>query len=112
MWCDFVVRTDSKVNNIFVERINFDVELFKEVLQKLKVFFEQGIIPELKSREIQSIVRVRVVQKILEDMVHRVADSLFVKITHVVHANNLVRQVLIAFVVMSMSKDSTLNVLD
>lgn len=79
MWCDFVVRTDSKVNNIFVERINFDMEFFREVLQKLKVFFEKGIIPELKSREIQSIVRVRVVQKILEDMVHRVENSLFVK---------------------------------
>lgn len=44
-WCDFVVWTHAKVNNIFVERIKFDSAFVAEMMPKLVSFYVEHVFP-------------------------------------------------------------------
>lgn len=48
-WCDFVVWTAAKTNNIFVDRIYFDVEFVSSMLPKLVEFYINHIYPLLNT---------------------------------------------------------------
>ncbi|KAJ8023987.1 hypothetical protein HOLleu_36583 [Holothuria leucospilota] len=62
-WCDFVLRTNSQMDNIFVERLVQDNNFISNILPKLNYFFYYGIIPELKSRSVQGLVILNAVLK-------------------------------------------------
>ena len=44
-WCNFVVWTASKKNNIFIERIHFDKEYVLMVMPKLVEFYTSFVVP-------------------------------------------------------------------
>ena len=45
-WCDFVVWTEVKKDNISVERIEFDEVFWEtELFPKLKAFYLEAVIP-------------------------------------------------------------------
>ncbi|KAK3098503.1 hypothetical protein FSP39_020126 [Pinctada imbricata] len=46
-WCDFVVWTNASSNNIFIERIMFDVDFVTEMMPKLVAFYVEKIFPNL-----------------------------------------------------------------
>ncbi|XP_069125296.1 uncharacterized protein [Argopecten irradians] len=46
-WCDFVVWTGAECNNIFVERVQFDVEFTTTMMPKLVAFYVEKIVPKL-----------------------------------------------------------------
>ncbi|XP_070378454.1 uncharacterized protein [Dermacentor albipictus] len=56
-WCDFVVFTDHAdlQDCISVERIYFDAEIWKDILQGLVYFYKAAIIPELMTRRIRRL---------------------------------------------------------
>ena len=72
-WCDFVVRTASKVGNLFVERIAFDSEYIEIMRPKLECFFVKGIMPELETGSVHDIVTERAVKKTMDSMLDRLA---------------------------------------
>ena len=48
-WCDFVVWTSAKTNNIFIERVKFDSDFVMIMLQKLVQFYVENVVPKLYS---------------------------------------------------------------
>ncbi|KAK3107059.1 hypothetical protein FSP39_006038 [Pinctada imbricata] len=46
-WCDFVVWTNASSNNIFIERIMFDVDFVTEMIPKLVASYVEKIFPNL-----------------------------------------------------------------
>ena len=70
-WCDFVVRTVSNTNNIFVERITLDDEYVDFIRPKLKCFFFNGILPEMKTGSVQDIVISNAVKKTMTTMLNK-----------------------------------------
>lgn len=49
-WCDFVIWTRKGIS---IERIPFDISLWKDILPKLSMFFRDCIVPEIFSRRLQ-----------------------------------------------------------
>ena len=74
-WCDFAVRTVSKTNNFFVERIHLDMLYINSILPDIKIFFTEGIIPELSTRKVETLVRERAVQKTMEKMLSQIENA-------------------------------------
>lgn len=53
-WCDFVVWTEAKRDNISVERIEFDEHFWEaELLLKLRNFYLEEVVPEIVTRQLQ-----------------------------------------------------------
>ena len=44
-WCDFLVWTSAKKNNIFVQRISFYEKYVSDMLAKMLAFYEKHIYP-------------------------------------------------------------------
>jgi hypothetical protein len=44
-WCDFVLWTAAPQNNIFIERVNFDVEFVSCMMPKLVEFYVKHVSP-------------------------------------------------------------------
>lgn len=74
-WCDFVVRTISKSNNLFVERIVLDMDYITAIRPKLEIFFKNGIVPELVTRAVENDVRNRAVKKTMDSMLATLESS-------------------------------------
>ncbi|KAH9361582.1 hypothetical protein HPB48_001459 [Haemaphysalis longicornis] len=56
-WCDFVIFTNCSdlQNAISVERIYFDEELWRGILEFLVYFYKAAIIPELITRRVKRL---------------------------------------------------------
>ncbi|XP_033100761.1 uncharacterized protein LOC117104176, partial [Anneissia japonica] len=80
-WCDFVVRTVSASDNLFVKRIQFDKEYIKAIRPRLVVFFKKGIVPELVSGNIEKHVRESAVKAKINKMLATL-DAQTVASTH------------------------------
>ncbi|XP_038075987.1 uncharacterized protein LOC119743813 [Patiria miniata] len=74
-WSDFVVRTVSKSNNIYVERILFDEEYIANIQPKLYTFFVNGVVAELLSGAIRKVVTDKSVRKVMESILVRIEKS-------------------------------------
>ena len=46
-WCDFVVWTNAKSDNIFVERIMFDADFVTEMMPQLVKFYVEKVFPNM-----------------------------------------------------------------
>ncbi|XP_014664454.1 PREDICTED: uncharacterized protein LOC106806842 [Priapulus caudatus] len=74
-WCDFVVRTVSASDSLFVERIGLDLDYIAAARPKLELFFRKGIVPELVTRNIEKGVIDRAVKKAMESMLVAIESS-------------------------------------
>ncbi|XP_030833719.1 uncharacterized protein LOC115920991 isoform X1 [Strongylocentrotus purpuratus] len=70
-WCDFVVRTIAKVNNLHVERILLDDQYMENILPKIHTFFHKGIVSEFASGRVKDIVINNSVQKTMKSMLEK-----------------------------------------
>ncbi len=53
-WAHFVVWTAAKTDNIFIQEIMFDEQLWsEEILPTLKTFYLNAIVPEIRTRRLQ-----------------------------------------------------------
>ena len=50
-WCDFVVRTSV---DLHVERVPFDANFWKSVLQQLHFFYFSAILPEIAAPKVHT----------------------------------------------------------
>lgn len=80
-WCDFVVRTISKEENIFVERIPFNSQYIASIKPKLLSFFINGIVPELTTRKIEMLLITKSVQKVISSILDKI-DSCDTRVTY------------------------------
>lgn len=46
-WCDFVVWTDAKCGNIFVEGVVFDADFVRDMMSKLVALYSEYVVPKL-----------------------------------------------------------------
>ena len=84
-WCDFVVRTVSKSNNIYVERILFDEEYIANIQPKLYHFFVNGVIAELSSGAIHKVVTDNSVRKVMDSILVRISKNELSSTTSQIH---------------------------
>ena len=53
-WAHFVVWTAAKTDNIFIQEIKFDEQLWsEEILSTLKTFYLNALVPEILTRRLQ-----------------------------------------------------------
>ena len=53
-WAHFVVWTAAKTDNIFIQEIMFDEQLWsEEILPTLKTFYLNALVPEILTRRLQ-----------------------------------------------------------
>lgn len=67
-FCDFVVCTAAKSDNILIIRVTRDDSFIVSLVQKARVFFTTCIIPEISTRSVELKVREHYVKRVMDNM--------------------------------------------
>ena len=71
-YCDFVVQTCADYDNIYIERVKIDHDFVSKMVNKCKIIFDKLIVPELYSPVVEHTYNVKLVVKILDQLLQKV----------------------------------------
>ena len=80
-WCDFVVWTEARKDNMSIQRIEFDESFWEtELLPKLKYFCTEEVVPEIVTRQLQK-QKLKSAEALIDSMDFNVLFAVYLKKT-------------------------------